>query len=233
MRFPPGVSKRKAAWPSHVRVVSGMRELLGVGRREPNEEGPSDAEREPSGVGSRLLPLVLATAALAAGAAGLGGLALWLGLLTVPAAAAAAFVAVSDTLEGRPALLRAVTSGVALALVVVASAARQNAATGHASSPLATWGLLFALLAYGVPSSSGCSSRCASRSGRARSAACGPPRSTSSSRAPPSRAAPRRGAGRHHDSVCLRQVDAEGDGAARGHATEDRLARLCRAGEHR
>ena len=102
-------------------------------------------------MGSRLLPPVLATAALAAGAAGLGGLAVWLGLLTVPAAAAAAFVAVSDTLEGRPALLRAVTSGVALALVVVASAARQNAATGHASSPLATWGLLFALLAYGVP----------------------------------------------------------------------------------
>jgi hypothetical protein len=102
-------------------------------------------------VGSRLLPLVLATAALAAGTAGFGGLALWLGLLTVPVAASAAFVAVSDTLEGRPALLRAVTSGVALALVVVASAARQNAATGHASSPLATWGLLLALLAYGVP----------------------------------------------------------------------------------
>ena len=102
-------------------------------------------------MGSRLLPLVLATAALAAGAAGLGGLALWLGLLTVPAAAAAAFVAVSDTLEGRPALLRAVTSGVALALVVVASAARQNAPTGRAASPLATWGLLFALLTYGVP----------------------------------------------------------------------------------
>jgi len=101
-------------------------------------------------VGSRLLPLVLATAALAAGAAGFGGLALWLGLLTVPAAAAAAFVAVSDTLEGRPALLRAVTSGMALTLLVVASAARQNAATGHAS-PLATWGLLLALLAYGVP----------------------------------------------------------------------------------
>jgi len=103
-------------------------------------------------VGSRLLPLVLATAAFAAGAAGLGGLALWLGLLVVPAAAAAAFVAISDTLEGRPALLRAVTSGVALVLVVVASAARQNAPTGSAaSSPLATWGLVLALLAYAVP----------------------------------------------------------------------------------
>ena len=102
-------------------------------------------------MGSRLLPLVLATASLAAGAAGLGGLALWLGLLTVPAAAAAAFVAVSDTLEGRPALLQAVTSGAALLLVVVASAARGNAVTGHEPSPLATWGLLFALLAYGIP----------------------------------------------------------------------------------
>ena len=102
-------------------------------------------------MGSRLLPLVLATAALAAGAAGLGGLALWLGLLVVPAAAAAAFVAISDTLEGRPALLSAVTSGVALVLVVVASAARQNAPTGGAASPLATWGLVLALLAYAVP----------------------------------------------------------------------------------
>jgi hypothetical protein len=102
-------------------------------------------------VGSRLLPLVLATAALAAGAAGLGGLALWLGLLAVPAAAAAAFVAVSDTLEGRPALLRAVTGGLALALVVLASAARTNAPAGAAPSPLATWALLLALCAYGVP----------------------------------------------------------------------------------
>ena len=102
-------------------------------------------------MGSRLLPLVLATAALAAGAVGLGGLALWLGLLAVPAAAAAAFVAVSDTLEGRPALLRAVTSGFALALVVLASAARENAPTGGTASPVATWALLLALLAYGVP----------------------------------------------------------------------------------
>jgi hypothetical protein len=102
-------------------------------------------------VGSRLLPLVLATAALAAGTAGLGGLALWLALLAVPAAAAAAFVAAGDALEGRPAVLRAVTSGVALALVVLASAARENAPTGASASPLATWALVFALLAYSVP----------------------------------------------------------------------------------
>jgi hypothetical protein len=102
-------------------------------------------------VGSRLLPLVLATAALAAGAVGLGGLALWLGLLAVPAAAAVAFVAVSDTLEGRPALLRAVTSGLALALVILGSAARENAPAGAAPSPVAAWALLLALFAYGVP----------------------------------------------------------------------------------
>jgi hypothetical protein len=102
-------------------------------------------------VGSRLLPLVLATAALAAGVVGFGGLALWLGLLAVPVAAAAAFVAVSDTLEGRPALLRAVTSGLALALIVLASAVRGNVPAGSTPSPLATWALLLALLAYGVP----------------------------------------------------------------------------------
>jgi hypothetical protein len=102
-------------------------------------------------VGSRLLPLVFATVALAAEAAGFDGLALWFGLFAVPAGAAAAFVAISDTLEGRPALLRAVTNGVALVLVVVASAARWNAPTGAGASPLATSGLLLALLAYGVP----------------------------------------------------------------------------------
>ena len=102
-------------------------------------------------MGSRLLPLVLATAALAAGQLGLGGLALWLGLAVVPVAAAAAFVSVSDVLEGRPALLTAVTSGVALALVVLASASRSSAPAGAAVSPLATWALVLALLAYAVP----------------------------------------------------------------------------------
>jgi hypothetical protein len=102
-------------------------------------------------VGSRLLPLVLATAALVAGAGGLNGLALWLGLLAVPVAAAAAFVAVSDTIEGRAALLSAVTNGLALALVVLASAARGNTPTGGTVSPVATWALVLALLAYAVP----------------------------------------------------------------------------------
>jgi hypothetical protein len=102
-------------------------------------------------LGSRLLPLALAAAALAAGVGGLRGLALWLGLLAVPVAAAAAFVAVSDALDGRPAILSAVTSGVALALVVLASATRENTPAGAAASPLATWALLIALLAYAIP----------------------------------------------------------------------------------
>jgi hypothetical protein len=102
-------------------------------------------------VGSRLLPLALATAALVAASGGLGGLALWLGLGTVAAAAAATFVAVSDALDGRPALLRAVSSGTALALFVVASAVRANAPTGAAASPLATWALSLALCVYAIP----------------------------------------------------------------------------------
>ena len=102
-------------------------------------------------LGSRLLPLVLAAAALTAEAAGLAGLALWLGLLMVPAAAATAFVQVSDVLDGRPALLQAATSGLALALVVLASAARENAATGSAAPPVATWALVLALVAYATP----------------------------------------------------------------------------------
>ena len=102
-------------------------------------------------LGSRLLPLVLATAAFAAGAGGLETLALWLGLLTVPAAAAASFVAVSDVLDGRPSQLRAVTSGLALALIVVASAARSNAPTAAAASPIAMWALFLALVSYALP----------------------------------------------------------------------------------
>jgi hypothetical protein len=102
-------------------------------------------------VGSRFLPLGLVTAAFAAAALGLGGLALWLGLFAIPAAAAAAFVAISDVLESRPTLLCAVTNSLALAFIVIGSAVRSNAAVGAAAPPLATWALLAALFAYSVP----------------------------------------------------------------------------------
>ena len=102
-------------------------------------------------MGSRLLPLALATAALAAGASGLGGLALWLGLCAIPAAAAAAFVAVSDVLERRAARTGAVTNSLALGFIVLESAVRSNAVAGTSAPPLATWALLAALLAYSAP----------------------------------------------------------------------------------
>ncbi|HZS31159.1 MAG TPA: hypothetical protein VFA37_07875 [Gaiellaceae bacterium] len=90
------------------------------------------------------------TAAFAAGTVGLGGLALWLGLLAVPAAAGAAFVCVSDALEGRPALLGAVTTSCALALVVLGDAVRSNATVGT-TPRLAAWALLAALFSYSLP----------------------------------------------------------------------------------
>ncbi len=91
------------------------------------------------------------TVAFAAGTLGLGGLALWLGLLAVPAAAAVAFVAVSDLLEGKSALIYATTSSLALALVVLGSAVRSNAVSSAAAPPLATWALVAALAVYSVP----------------------------------------------------------------------------------
>jgi hypothetical protein len=102
-------------------------------------------------MGSRLLPLVVTAAALAATALGLGGLALYLGLLAVPPAAAAAYVAVSDWLERRPARLRAVTSGLALTLLLTASAVRYDAPPHAGAPPLASWSLVLALAAYLVP----------------------------------------------------------------------------------
>jgi hypothetical protein len=102
-------------------------------------------------MGSRLLPLALATAALAAATANLGGLALWLGFFAIPVAAAAAFVAVSDQLEGKAGLTASVASSFALAFLVLGSAVRSNTAVGAAVPPLATWALLAALVAYSVP----------------------------------------------------------------------------------
>jgi len=102
-------------------------------------------------MGSRLLPFCLVLAALLAQAGGLGGAALYLGLLAVPVAAAAAFVAISDVLDERPALIRASTSSLALLFVVVSSAVRENAARGAGVPALATSALVGALIVYAVP----------------------------------------------------------------------------------
>lgn len=115
------------------------------------EEDRPVLPRSYAGMGSRLLPLSLTVAAVAAEAGGLQRLALYLGLLAVPAAAAAAFVAISDVLESRPAWLRAFANGLALLLLVAASAVRENAPHGAAVPPLAIYAVVGALLVYLVP----------------------------------------------------------------------------------
>jgi len=101
-------------------------------------------------MGSRLLASGLAFSALLADAGGVHGLALWLVLLALPAAAAAAFVGVSDALAGMGAL-RGVTASLALALLVLGSAAREGAPRGASVPALAVSSLVIALVCYGIP----------------------------------------------------------------------------------
>jgi hypothetical protein len=102
-------------------------------------------------MGSRLMPVSLALATLAAGALGLKQFALLLGFVAVPAAAAAAFVAISDVLESRPARLRAFTCAFSLVLLVAASADRYGAPRGAPTPRFATLAIVAALVAYAVP----------------------------------------------------------------------------------
>jgi apolipoprotein N-acyltransferase len=102
-------------------------------------------------MGSRLMPVSLALATLAADALGLRQLALLLGFVAVPAAAAAAFVAISDVLESRPARLRAFTCAFSLVLLVAASADRYGAPRGTPTPRFATFAIVAALVAYAVP----------------------------------------------------------------------------------
>ena len=102
-------------------------------------------------MGSRLLPFSFALGALVAGAAGSDRLAFYLVLLTIPAAAAACFVAVSDALEGRAARLRAASTSVALALIVVGSTVRTSAPRGGHVPAFAVSTLVLAIVAYTLP----------------------------------------------------------------------------------
>lgn len=99
----------------------------------------------------RLLAPGLALTALLADAAGLHGLALWLVLLALPAAAAVAFVGISDALAGSGASLAAWTATAALAVLVLGSAVREAAARGSAVPTLAVTALVAALVLYAVP----------------------------------------------------------------------------------
>jgi hypothetical protein len=102
-------------------------------------------------MGSRLLPVALATAALLADAAGLHQIAFYLVLLAVVGAAAAAFAGVGDALEGKGGLLRAATTVLSLALLLLGSAARAGAPAGGHVPVLAISSMVAAVLVYLAP----------------------------------------------------------------------------------
>ena len=101
-------------------------------------------------MGSRLLAPGLALAALVSDAAGVHGLAFWLVLVALPAAAATAFVGVSDALAGEGAL-RGVTASLALVLLVLGSAVREGAPQGASVPTLAVSTIVMALICYTLP----------------------------------------------------------------------------------
>jgi predicted membrane channel-forming protein YqfA (hemolysin III family) len=98
-----------------------------------------------------LLPLLLVLGATAADTAAQHRLATWLVLAAVPCAAAAAVVAVGDVLEGRPALVRALTTCGALVLLLLGSAVRQAAPVASALPAVAFSAVVAAAVLYLVP----------------------------------------------------------------------------------
>jgi hypothetical protein len=103
-------------------------------------------------MGSRLLPLSLVVGALVADGAGLHRGAYYLVLLAVVGAAAAAFVALADAIEGKAgAWLRGLGTSLALAFLVVGALVRANPADGASVPKLATSAAVAALVVYGLP----------------------------------------------------------------------------------
>lgn len=102
-------------------------------------------------MGSRLLPFLLVVGALLADGGSAHRAAYYLGLLAVPAAAAAAFIGVADVLEGKPALARAVTTTLSLLFLVIGCAARAGAAQGAAVPAIALSAAVAAAVVYAVP----------------------------------------------------------------------------------
>ena len=103
------------------------------------------------GMGSRLLPLGLTVGALVADAAGLDRTSSYVVLLAVIGAAAAAIVGVGDALAERASWVTAVSSAVALALLLLGSAVRGSAAVGAGVPVLAMSTLVMAALLYSLP----------------------------------------------------------------------------------
>jgi len=102
-------------------------------------------------MGSRLLPLLLALGTILADLGGFQRIAYYLVLLAVVGAAAAACVGVSDVLGGRGTWLRAGSTSAALALLVLGSAVRANAAVGAPVPALALSAVVGAMILYSVP----------------------------------------------------------------------------------
>jgi hypothetical protein len=102
-------------------------------------------------MGSRLLPLCLALGATFADLAGAHRLSSLVLLGAIVCAAGAAIVAVGDLLDGRPARIRAVTSGGALALLVLGSAVREGAVADAAIPAVAVSAVIAAAILYVLP----------------------------------------------------------------------------------
>lgn len=99
----------------------------------------------------RLFAPGIALCALAADAGGLRGLAFWLVLAAVPAAAAAAYVGLGDALAGDGKWLVGVGAALALAVLVLGSAVREQAPVGGAVPALAVSSVVAALVFYALP----------------------------------------------------------------------------------
>ena len=100
---------------------------------------------------TRLLAPAWRSTALLADGAGLHGLALWLVLLALPAAAAVAFVAISDALAGGGSLLAAGRPRGGRCSSSLGSAVREGAPRGAAVPTLAITAVVGALVLYAVP----------------------------------------------------------------------------------
>lgn len=92
----------------------------------------------------------IALSAVLADGGGAHGLASWLVLVALPAAAAAAFLAISDALAGTAHRLPALTGSLALVLLVLGSSVRRAAPRGHVPA-LAVSTIVIALACYALP----------------------------------------------------------------------------------
>lgn len=99
----------------------------------------------------RLLASGVALGAVLSDAGGVHGLAFWLVLLAVPAAAWVSFLGLSDALAGEARWLPAVSASFALVFLVLGSAVRESAAQGAAVPALAVSTVVAALLCYALP----------------------------------------------------------------------------------